>query len=530
MASQPPPKGGMMSLYANLLDPSSDNSPAPGTISRAPVVFKQAGENDAQQDDAASKKQQISAASLRFQPTKRPQLASQKAKAKPGLPKAPIVGSAAAITANPPAKTSLADWATAADDDDVNGFYGGEKRQRGGRKKHKKNREEETKLQNWDDIYDPSRPNSYEAYRHSEEKIREVREWKDRLYAHRMARRTSSDLDTDEEYSRSSRNQRFAPPGFNFAPPPNINEPRPERQDSEGLSEPTPAPSTTIPDDATGEDAYTRRLRMSQNTHAPPDPTSTNISIPPPPPPPPSSEPLPPHVPSPNQVFESATISRAPVRYTLPPAPEEIPATEAELEATFAKEENSKQEPDGDAPRSLRPGQKGFAERLLSKYGWTKGSGLGASGEGIVKPLQVKLEKQKKKPDSEGGGFATPAGRAKIIGGNQKKSEDGKFGRMSEVVVLHGMVDGMDLDAELEGGEGGGLMQEIGDECAEKYGRVERVFIDRNSTGKIPVFVKFTSQLSALRAVNALEGRIFSGNTITARFFDVDKFEEGVYE
>lgn len=63
MASQPPPKGGMMSLYANLLDPSSDNSPAPGTISRAPVVFKQAGENDAQQDDAASKKQQISAGS-----------------------------------------------------------------------------------------------------------------------------------------------------------------------------------------------------------------------------------------------------------------------------------------------------------------------------------------------------------------------------------------------------------------------------------------------------------------------------------
>ncbi|OJD12285.1 hypothetical protein AJ78_07097 [Emergomyces pasteurianus Ep9510] len=537
MASQPSPKGGMMSLYANLLDPSSENSPAAGTISRAPVVFKQGGENDAQQDDAALKKQQISAASLRFQPTKRPQLASQKAKTKPGVPKAPAVGSTAGISAvagitttKPPAKTSLADWATAADDDDVNGFYGGEKRQRGGRKRRKKNRDEETTLQNWDDIYDPSRPNSYEAYRHSEEKIREVREWKDRLYAHRMARRTSSDLGSDEEYSGSPRNHRFAPPSLNFAPPPILNEPRSERQDSEGSSEQHPAPSATIPDDATGEDAYTRRLRMSQNTYAPPpDPSPSNIPIPPPPPSS-SSELLPPEPRPPNQVFASATISRAPVRYALPPAPEEIPATEAELEETLAKEEDTKQEPDGEAPRSLRPGQKGFAERLLSKYGWTKGSGLGASGEGIVKPLQVKLEKQKKKPDSEGGGFATPAGRAKIIGGSQKKSEDGKFGRMSEVVVLHGMVDGMDLDAELEGGEGGGLMQEIGEECAEKYGRVERVFIDRNSTGKIPVFVKFTSQLSALRAVNALEGRIFSGNTITARFFDVDKFEQGVYE
>ena len=58
-----PAKGGMLSLYANLLDPSADNPAIPGTISRAPVVFKQAAEGDIQQDDAASKKQQISAGS-----------------------------------------------------------------------------------------------------------------------------------------------------------------------------------------------------------------------------------------------------------------------------------------------------------------------------------------------------------------------------------------------------------------------------------------------------------------------------------
>jgi splicing factor 45 len=54
MASDPPPKRGM-SLYANLLDPSTD---APGTISRAPVVFKQP-ETESQPDDAAAKKQQL---------------------------------------------------------------------------------------------------------------------------------------------------------------------------------------------------------------------------------------------------------------------------------------------------------------------------------------------------------------------------------------------------------------------------------------------------------------------------------------
>lgn len=161
----------------------------------------------------------------------------------------------------------------------------------------------------------------------------------------------------------------------------------------------------------------------------------------------------------------AATISRAPVRYTLPPPPEDIPASEAELEEAFAKEQPVEDQPEGDGERSLRPGQQGFAERLLAKYGWTKGSGLGATGSGIVNPLQVKVEKQKKRPDSEGGGFATPAGRGKIIGGARKKQEEGKFGPMSEVVIMKGMLDGMDLDAELAGG---GLMQEIGEECAEK--------------------------------------------------------------
>lgn len=219
---------------------------------------------------------------------------------------------------------------------------------------------------------------------------------------------------------------------------------------------PPPEPAAPIPDDATGEDAFARRLRMSQNqgiNYAPPSPPPQ--PTPPPPPPPPLSAIQP----------ESATISRAPVRYTLPPPPEEIPATEAELEEAFAKERPVEEEGGEDAPRSLRPGQKGFAERLLAKYGWTKGSGLGATGSGIVKPLQVKVEKQKKRPDSEGGGFVTPGGRGKIIGSAKKAEDEGKFGAMSEVIILKGMVNGLDLDVELESGT---LMQEIGEECSEK--------------------------------------------------------------
>lgn len=270
----------------------------------------------------------------------------------------------------------------------------------------------------------------------------------------------------------------FAPPPYNFAPPPGLNDtsqaaPDSNRGDTYDQSKevemtdtdyqpPPPPPPATILDDTTGEDAYARRLQMSQQPPVPSDPPHP----PPPPPEPPAA-----NTPS-MSVFQpaSATISRAPVRYTLPPPPEDIPATEEELEAKFAEEEPVQEEEEGGggAPRSLRPGQQGFAERLMAKYGWTKGSGLGATGSGIVNPLQVKVQKQKKKPDSEGGGFAMPPGRGKIIGGKKKAEEGGKFGEMSEVIVLHGMVDGLDLDAELENSQGGGLMQEIGEECNEK--------------------------------------------------------------
>ena len=170
-------------------------------------------------------------AALRFQPTKRPQVSTQKAKAKSSLPKATASVAAALsaqVSANAPEpsvsnimraaapKTTFADWTAQGDDDDVNGFYGGggDKRQRGGRKKRKKNKEETHVPQNWDDIYDPSRPNSYEEYKNSDEKIREVREWKDRLYAHRMAKRKSNYSDSeDEEQYKPQMNSMFLESG-----------------------------------------------------------------------------------------------------------------------------------------------------------------------------------------------------------------------------------------------------------------------------------------------------------------------------
>lgn len=258
--------------------------------------------------------------------------------------------------------------------------------------------------------------------------------------------------------------------------------------------------------------------------------------IPPPPPPPMNDSVIPPPPPP----VPNATIARAPVRYSLPEAPAEIPSSEAELEEALLKEEKAEEEDtmdiEDDNPRTNRPGQKGFAERLMGKYGWTKGSGLGASGSGITTALKVKVEKSK---NVSGAGA-----RGKILGGKRKVEDTGKFGPMSEVIILHGMVDGLDLNVEM--GPDGTLVQEIGEECGDKvrleslgaacfahvfqYGRVERVFINRDSDERSkPVFIHFTSQLSALRAVNALEGRVFNGNAITARFYDSERFQRGEY-
>jgi splicing factor 45 len=235
-------------------------------------------------------------------------------------------------------------------------------------------------------------------------------------------------------------------------------------------------PVANTPDDQTGDEAYARRLRLSQASQAVPLPPQTESTYSPPealsPPSPPIQAPL------------AGVISRAPVRYNLPAPPGEIPASEADLEKALAeesKDQDQEAQESDEAPRSLRPGQKGFAERLMSKYGWSKGSGLGADGSGIINPLRVQVEKRKKKPDSEGGGFADPKGIGKIIGGKKKdtgnEADTSKFGAMSEVVVLLGMVDGMNLDEEFEDSGDGGLMQEIGDECSEKVWKINIVLI-----------------------------------------------------
>src|SRR5437764_3436634 len=110
---------------------------------------------------------------------------------------------------------------------------------------------------------------------------------------------------------------------MSFNPPSDIN-----------LDTPHPPPPADIPNDATGDEAYARRMRLSQRQQLqfqPPSPPSAPAPV--------------------------AQITRAPVRYNLPSAPPEIPASEAELAAKLAEDDTlADAASDKDQQRSNRPG------------------------------------------------------------------------------------------------------------------------------------------------------------------------------
>ncbi|KIH88075.1 hypothetical protein SPBR_07053 [Sporothrix brasiliensis 5110] len=521
-APPPPPPRGTMSLYANLLgDGSNDASPSPS-------AKPEAAKNPA----------------LRFQPMiRRPQQnAKGKPKAKtPGLPSStrpasqatPSVSTTTSTPAPTPARTFLADWTSGGGDgnnnndgdndnddyyagigggyDDYDGPGGRKWPQRGGRKRRKKRLEDKQRMAardaymvDWDELYDPARPTNIEAYLQSDEHLDAVHAWKSVLYADRRKRQRQEQAKAEkpkasDDSSSSGDEGRGRPPHPNnnaFAPPP---------------------PAAFAPPASYDRPAATAVGRS-------PSPAQTPSSPPPRP--------------------DGLVVSKAPIRF----------APAAEEDHDMKDKGNSEEEADeddyrpslsglaGDTTegtdgkegsegteqlRTNRPGQAGFAARLMSKYGWTRGSGLGADESGIVNPLRHRKVGKSgavgRIVGGGGGGGGGSGGGSSSAG--SRKGDGSSEPKISPVIVLRNMVTGLpDLDAEVADGQ---LVQDIGEECGAQYGRIERVYID--VPGQL-VFIKFTEAVSALRAVSALDGRNFNGNAIVPSFYDADKFEEGIYE
>lgn len=441
----------------------------------------------------------LSSANNLFSNTSTPSTAQAASSAAPAL-----VAPSATTTAAPggqahaPARTSLADW-TRGDGGDEDDFYdddcgagGGQKwSQRGGRKRKKKRLEEKQQRTaardayvDWDELYDPARPTNLDAYLHSDERIEAARDWKAVLYAHRRARQQKSlaARGSIDSISRSS------------------------SSDSGGDND----------DDYSND--HRRRQPPINNAFAPPPPAAFA---------PPASYDRPPaaQAPSPQPVLPQAgglVVSKPPIRFASTAddgVRDDGNGRDIDVGYDPTPPETTADTQEPDERSASRPGQAGFAARLMAKYGWKRGTGLGANNSGIINPLR-----HKKTGRSGAGGPAF----GRIVGGDraagsQKVEDDTE--QVSHVIVLRNMVTGLpNLGDEVAEGQ---LVQDIGEECGAQYGRVERVYID--VPGEL-VFIQFTEAVSALRAVNALNGRIFNGNAIVPSFYDADKFNEGVYE
>eukprot|EP00099_Drosophila_melanogaster_P001039 NP_001036425.1 Spf45, isoform B [Drosophila melanogaster] len=187
------------------------------------------------------------------------------------------------------------------------------------------------------------------------------------------------------------------------------------------------------------------------------------------------------------------------------------------------------------------------AAKIMAKYGFKDGQGLGKSEQGMAIALQVeKTSKRGGRIIHEKDVFLPPLALSPPSIGSQigtspshkampppqmvdTAAESGDIGYSiteimkspSKVVLLRNMVGPGDVDEELE--------PEVKDECNTKYGEVNSVII-HESFGTVPedavkIFVEFRRIESAIKAVVDLNGRFFGGRQVRAGFYNYDKFK-----
>ncbi|KAJ2930802.1 hypothetical protein H1R20_g6286, partial [Candolleomyces eurysporus] len=450
-------------------------------------------------------------------------------------------------------------------DEDVNGFKASQKR-KVGKGKGKKSKHAPL-VPTWDPMapYDPMRPNDYNEIKAW--KVRERIERRHRLAEERRmatsGRRgrsgsySDSDYTASEDEDRPYKTARYDEDFDRWSR--SKDEPLYSRSEDRGYSQSNESDelssvpgmsmhSSSLTDTAppvqraeTGEDAYLRRLALSNKMNMPvdrpqqppsPPPLAYNPFAPPSVPPPPTAS-LVPTQPSAaaqadavqDKIKQAAAIAAR--LGTLAPAQETPPPPTPPSEFS---EENQ------------RPDPHGFAARLMAKWGHKEGQGLGADGSGIVNALEVEQvgggskKKNKQQQQQQGGGpsakgIGVGSKMGKIINNNEdaKAKEDReRFGEPSKVVVLTNMVGPEDVHDE-------DLRQDIGEECS-KNGVVERVVVHlvspppSNSEEAVRIFVLFSGPVGAWKTVRELDGRYFGGRTVRARYYPETSFNRADFD
>ncbi|KAF9532928.1 hypothetical protein CPB83DRAFT_806557 [Crepidotus variabilis] len=455
-------------------------------------------------------------------------------------------------------------------DEDVNGFKNqGKKNQGGGggKKKGRKNKNAPI-IQTWDPLepYDPMRPNDYNEYKlwRTKERI----ERRERFAEQRRLderdrhgkRRRSGSYYSDSEGTEEDEDDRPRKTGRYETYD------RWSREDDQDASAPAPAPMA-VDRALTGDEAYQRRLAMSQGHAAPPSapspapptetgpgpvPTQTGdeaylrrlamstmnasrAGLPPPsiyvpkvetpldrnrsPSPPghdlpfnpfaPPSVPPPPPAAAPIPVdFQAKAQAAAAIAARLAALGATAAANAAVETPAVSGEEDSEM-----------PDQHNFASRMMAKWGHKEGQGLGADGSGIVNALvveQVGAGKGKKGKANQKFGAgpsinpATGSGKGIGVGSKMGKiinnNEDAKTKEDRERFGDPSRVVVLTNMVGLDDIDDEDLRGEIGDECS-KNGTVERVVVH-------PVYPRPSNLEEAVRIFVMFAGPVGAWKTV----------------
>ncbi|KAG7234690.1 hypothetical protein INR49_004094 [Caranx melampygus] len=155
------------------------------------------------------------------------------------------------------------------------------------------------------------------------------------------------------------------------------------------------------------------------------------------------------------------------------------------------------------------------AHKIMQKYGFKEGQGLGKHEQGLSTALSVE------KTSKRGGKIII--GDAAEKPDSSKKTEANPLTEIlknpTKVVLLRNMVGRGEVDEDLEG--------ETKEEC-EKYGKVVKCVIfeiaDVPDDEAVRIFLEFERVESAIKAVVDLNGRYFGGRVVKACFYNLDKF------